>query len=284
MKNHKLTVVVTGSSGFIGKHLCTALENYPDVAKLVRFDKVDKHEWNVCNDYDVANHIAGVEPDIVFHLAANTQVQYHRLYSETEALDNIYGMKTLLQNLYKPCRIVLASSVHADYNYSYYAASKASCELLLQAAMNMGLIDGAILRLTSVVGKDMTHGVVKAFMDKLRSDSPTLDIIGTEPGTYRPYVHVNDVVNAFIYFGIEAEQCSSFPQIISNDKAISIQQVADLVSGQMNIRKPYNWLGEESKWLGDVDKIYGNTYNGFSEWRPTYNTSTAIIKAVQENL
>jgi UDP-glucose 4-epimerase len=285
MKNHKLTVVVTGSSGFIGKHLCEALEKHPDVKKLIKFDKADRLQWNVCGSYDVEQHIGNHEPDIIFHLAANTTIKYDYT-SGKQAMDNIEGTHLILQNIPKHCRFVLASSVHCAYCTSLYAASKLASEALVTAYVRMGLREGVILRFTSVVGKNMTHGVVHDFMTKLQSDNPTLDIIGEFPGSIRPYIHISDVVRALIYFGIESNDDFIPPVNISTNSLLNIDQVANIIMNTMDITKPKNWLGAKSKWLGDVELLgqsscYQNsTYN----WKPETQSKEAIIQAVKDNL
>jgi UDP-glucose 4-epimerase len=223
--------------------------------------------------------------DVIFHLASNTDVRYWHCHAEEQYLENVCGMKVLLQNLRKPCRLVLASSIHVPYMQSLYAASKAACESLLQAYINMGLIDGVILRLTSVVGKGMTHGVVKDFMEKLRSDSPTLDIIGEAPGSTRPYIHVSDAVSAFVYYGIEKDEAKGKFHYIVDHKSVTIDEIADIVMQEMGIHKPKLWLGKASKWLGDVDVMRRCRCDDIREkWRPHYSCRGSIIQAVRDNL
>jgi nucleoside-diphosphate-sugar epimerase len=174
MKNKHLKVMVTGSAGFIGKHLCEALRKHEHVQAIYEFDKKDRLRYDICSDYDVGQKMLYWQPDVIFHLAAQTEVKYD--LSKDTMYTNVIGTETLLKHMPRGSRFVLASSIHCGYYSSVYAASKLGAEAVVKSYTNMGLIESSILRLTSVVGKNMTHGVVKSFMEQLRSDNKMLDI------------------------------------------------------------------------------------------------------------
>lgn len=290
MKNNNLRVLVTGSEGFIGKHLCTALEKHPNVSYVSHFDVDGNTLKNIENLVDTAAMMRECQPDIIFHLAAITEVKYNIATAACIISTNVGGTLNLLKYCPKGCRFVLASSVHCAYNQSVYSASKLGAEALVHAYSDMGLVEGVVLRLTSVVGKRMTHGVVKDIVCKLHSDSKELVILGEAPGSTRPYVYIDDAVNAFIHFGIDRRQCYNYHHhyITPADEVrsvISINEVTDIIMETISVYKPKRWLGKESKWLGDIDDIrVPRAYGLDSGWEPKYTSQQAIAKAVKDNM
>jgi UDP-glucose 4-epimerase len=282
MKNRELKVLVTGSEGFIGRHLCYALSRHPNVKTVLHLDRKISNPLyrprNIVIYYDIQQCMID-EPDVVFHLAAETKVEYNDRTGDI--IDtNIVGTHLLLDNLPKNCRFIFVSSVHATQPTSVYGASKAAGEALVQAYNAMDLCEGVILRLTSCVGKGMTHGVVKALIKMLTTKrSDTIQLVGNFPGSKRPFVHVNDVVRALIHFGIENDSRGETHNISCAD-SVNIVEVAGAVMDSLNVHKYIKWSG--TSWKGDLPLI---------EVVPTeaiklkYKDSLSAIKqAVKDNL
>jgi UDP-glucose 4-epimerase len=281
MKNRKLTVLVTGSEGFIGKRLCNALSYHQDVRTIITMDRKETlaRPRNIVTYYDVKECMAE-KPDIVFHLAAETKVE-HDNKSAYMIDTNIVGTHLLLDNLpNKNCRFVFVSSVHAAQPVSVYGASKVAGEALVQAYNAMGLCNGVILRLTSCVGKGMTHSVVKDIMSKLQyGRNNKLELIGTYPGSRRPFVHIYDVIRALIFFGLENE-IKEESHNISCSNSVWTTEVAQTIMDTLKIYKSITWTKES--WLGDLKdiRIKPTSYMHFK-----YNNSLeAIAQAVKDNL
>jgi nucleoside-diphosphate-sugar epimerase len=280
MRNHKLTVLVTGSEGFIGRHLCAALQQHEYVHKIIKFDINSRLRQDVCDKYCVAKTFANDDINLVYHLAASTQVEFRRRWAVEQNYVNNIGTQYILDYAPKYCRVVLSSSVHCeDQISSVYAASKLGAEALVKAYTNMGLIEGVILRLTSVVGKGATHGIVKDFVERLKENSTALEIIGVEPGSLRPYVHIDDVVDKLIYHGVVQDEREHWVRRLSCYNPISASEVADTVMNVMGIHKDKIWLGEKSIWLGDKTRIDG--HNDYVDMR-YQRSEEAIHRAVKD--
>ncbi len=136
-----------------------------------------------------------------------------------------------------------------------------------------------IFRMCAVLGpeKDLTHGAIYDFCKKLRSNSKFLELLGDEPGSQKPFIHIKDVISAF-KMAIEREDLTGTYNSCLKDK-INIKETAHLVMETLKIKKPIKWLGEKSNWKGDNPIIKCSNTKLINEgWKPRYNTSDFVIR------
>jgi len=196
-------ILVTGSGGFIGSHLCEALieqghevegwdrktieEGAYQLATINRtIDVRDLHE-------DFSHEFP--EFDIVFHLAAFTSVPESMKHPQEYITNNILGTMNVL-DIVKWKRFVFVSSCAAQDCASVYAITKRAGELLVS------LYDNTIsLRYYNIIGERQTNesNAIPAFTNAMLS--------GAEPNLYssgeqeRDYVYVKDCVDKTIDLG-----------------------------------------------------------------------------------
>ncbi len=172
------SAIVTGSEGFIGKHLVRLLES---------------KGWDVTRiDLQHGKNARGLakmglaKVDVVFHLAAHLD----RLQEDT--IDSARGVVEYCKE--NGSWAVYASSC-AIYNpQEYYGAQKLYGEVLLKQELK----SLSILRFFNVYGEG-GHGVVDKFLDSWKKKSKfTVHGSGI---ALRDYVHVNDIVNALYTAG-----------------------------------------------------------------------------------
>src|SRR5207247_9310953 len=86
---------------------------------------------------------------------------------------------------------------------------KLAGEALLSAYAHTFGVHALIFRLANVVGPRSGHGVVVDFVRKLARNPKRLEILGSDPGTAKSYVHVDDVVTG-ILAGLRREASGAF--------------------------------------------------------------------------
>jgi len=201
-----MKVLITGSNGYIGKHLYKMLtETRPDI-DIWRLDYADP-VWT--NSIDIRNPNAlyksffGIKFGAVIHLAAlirvGESVQKPSEYCKT----NVNGTINLLENLeYK--NFIFASTGAADNPTSPYGYSKLMAEHIIREYM--GERDYTIFRFYNVIGSGgypatNPDGLFYNLTNAIQTRDFTLNGTDyrTKDGTaVREYVHVNDICRALI--------------------------------------------------------------------------------------
>jgi UDP-glucose 4-epimerase len=215
------TVLVTGASGFIGRHLVRRLQQ-EDGLNLVLLARNPGKEGSSrvdCALEELSAEVwssAGIEKiDVVFHMAAatpKTSRDGNRIDSFMGA--NILGLKTLLESLPGvPERFVFASTLdlYAPSEtasaldekskiepQSFYAASKLFGEHMLRAfSANCGC-ESVILRYGHTFGPgEEKYGklIPQVIASVLREETP---VIFGDGSTLRDYFYVEDAVEATV--------------------------------------------------------------------------------------
>lgn len=306
-----MKVLITGSTGFIGRNLLNlAMFNadYSEIRTVSRRamlpDEGRKHKVHISADISMQSEVdwlmSEYQPDIIFHLAGHPIVKVEPT-AINRAID--YNVKTthnLLSAAPKGCKFVLASTVLVygraiDYiscsfcsertttiPNSVYAISKLMAEELVWLYSRRGDVIGQIARLTANVGCGATHGVLKDFIRKAKSDSEYFEVIGDKPGSRKPYTYVLDTCAALM---VLARQNKSGMYNISPNDTLTSEEIANIVQDELGTNKPLKWLGEQANWVGDdkVVTIDGDHYRSQTGCEFQCKTSElAIRRAVRD--
>ena len=301
------TLLVTGGAGFIGSHLVrrlvadghavTVLDNFSsgrreNLADLEAQGRVQLVEGDITVPNGLERTIRGV--DTVFHLAANPEVRLGdpAVHFET----NVRGTFNILEAMrkMKVDNIVFASSstVYGDATViptsethsplkpiSVYGAAKLAGESLISAYCGSYGFKGVILRYANVVGPALGHGVVHDFVEKLKTNSRELEILG-DGSQRKSYLYVDDAVSATL-------QCwrqtgSKFEVFnVGSDDDIDVKRIADIVLDEMGLSAvAYRYTGGVDGgrgWRGDVKYMRLDVGKLKSlGWSPKYGSEMAV--------
>lgn len=255
-------ILVTGGAGFIGSHLVSSLVQLGAEVHVIdnlstgRIDIVDPkaifHVHNITQPNTI-QFIEKIQPDLIYHLAAQADVQGSISSPTYDANTNIRGTLHILEYCREHCKTtkVIFASTSAVYGQlqrdyiteldptnpiSFYGLSKLSAERYIKMYHDFYHIPYTILRFANVYGPGQTAkgegGVVAIFMDHLSKSLP-LQIHGDGEQT-RDFIYVGDVVQALI---AAQEHGTTQTLHVSTAKKTSINTLATLAN---NIHQHYN--------------------------------------------
>jgi UDP-glucose 4-epimerase len=197
-------ILITGSSGYIGSHLCKMLEGQYEIhgldvnmpkAPVDRFYKQDINRlFEPESEYDAVIHLAAL---VRVGESEHMPIQYY--------ITNLNGTMNIL-NRVKTKNFIFASTGTAEYCQSVYGTSKRAAEDVIREYCTLrNKQDYSIFRFYNVIGCDgFAPTNPDGLMYKLfeATDTNQFTIYGNDydvspDGTcVRDYVHVNEVCEA----------------------------------------------------------------------------------------
>ena len=194
--------IVCGGAGFIGGHLTDKLVELGHTVLVVDINGIPKID--ICNKSKINDVFEEFKPDLVFHLAANTNVPL-------SVKDPIFDFKSLsgaLNVIDKRVPIIFTSSSFVYGNTpnrptrelepfhlsAPYGIVKHTIEQYLQFYGEVYGLKYAILRPATVYGPHQVKGAMADYIDKILEGGSAV-IYGQKT---RDYVYISDVVDALI--------------------------------------------------------------------------------------
>lgn len=309
-----MKAIVVGGAGFIGSNLCHTLlkRKYYVVCiddlsngskKNISGMSLNKdfvfYEGNAADKEFLDEIFSRERPDIIFHLAANSdirasaenpEVEYRNTYTTTFCI-----LECMRKYDIKKIFFASTSAVYGDKRgielredmpdlspISYYGAAKLGSEALLHAYSYMNDLETLIFRFPNVIGPKLTHGVIYDFIKKLEKNKEVLTILGDGNQT-KPYIYVKDLIAAIIDLvndikpGIEIYN-------LGVSGTTSVKEIADIICKELGLENVrYEFSGGESGWKGDVprfqyclDKIHE------AGWKAQYTSDEAVRETVKD--
>ena len=309
-----MNILVAGGAGFIGSHLCDALlskNNTVIVAdKLIMGSKNIEHlsqntnfkfyEMELANQDNVDKLFKDNKIDIVYHMAANSDIQKSANDTSIDFNDTLLTTRVLLESMRKNnVKNIFFASTSAVYGempdivlneetgglkpVSYYGGAKLASEALISSYVSMCDMNAVIFRFPNVIGPRLTHGVVYDFVKKLRNNPKELLILGN--GTQcKPYIYVTDLVNAIVKLTEQFEPGVEIFNISVMSEGTSVTHIAEIVVDVLGLSDvEFKYTGGDRGWKGDVPRFkYDISKVLATGWKPEYTSDEAVRKAVIE--
>ena len=196
-----MKVLITGSSGFIGRNLWNRLDD--EGYDLIDYDLPKRDITNV----DGMGYVFNQSPDVVVHMAAQAYIPPGELDPFNNAITNVAGTVNVLERAKEHGTKVVFCSSGAVYGSlarvptyeeivcdpeSHYGISKLAAEMYAKFYYQKRGVPVTITRFSSVYGAGRPAGPINAFVERALSGDP-ITIYG-DGETTRDYTYVNDVV------------------------------------------------------------------------------------------
>jgi UDP-glucose 4-epimerase len=308
---------VTGAAGFIGSTLVDRL--LADGHQVVGIDNLStgvaanlEHALG-CNGMsagrftfvrtdiqapELTDIVAGTNPDVIFHLAANVDRRASVSDPQFDARNNVLGTINLCEASWRAGvqRIVYAASGGSRYGaptclpvgestqvdaLSPYAAAKLAGELYLRAYAGMYGMAPICLALANVYGpRQNPHGeagVVAVFGSAMISGRPCT-VYGDGTAT-RDYVYVDDVVEAFVRAG-HAPISTTGIYNIGTGKQATVTEVHRLISAVLDGSSPPRYVAART---GELHAIALDATKAEEElgWKAAVDLVDGIQRTIQ---
>ena len=232
MTSYKYTLLLTGSAGFIGSHLCIKLlnkgfnivgvdnhNNYYDptlkekrISKFLDNQKYVHYKADLCDEKKLKEIFNIHKPNIVINLAAQAGVRYSIENPKEYINSNIVGFLNLIESCrdheIKHFLYASTSSVYGDnknmpfvendntdYPLSLYAATKKSNELIAHSYSSLYGIPTTGLRFFTVYGPwGRPDMALFKFTDKMIKGHP-IDVFNNGNHT-RDFTYIDDIIES----------------------------------------------------------------------------------------
>lgn len=273
-----MKVLITGATSFIGKHLVNRLyERYPNNHYIgicnhspndVEQNWLDLYYVDLCSP-DTSAKIREMKPDLVYHLAAISSpgmLIHDRLWNV-----NVNGTLNLLNGIKCPIIFASTANIYGEMPHleeqltTFYSASKKTGENLIETFVRQNLISaGHCIRLSGVVGPNMTHGLLPVLIKKIKNKENPINLLRN---TRKTYIHINDVVDYLAHYIDGNKLVDRYKQFtLSNKDSLDTTEVAELI---------YDFFNPGQK---PVLKYSGVSYVGDIEYSHPENKSLVDLQ------
>jgi UDP-glucose 4-epimerase len=306
---------VTGGAGFIGSHLAERLLATGD--RVTVYDNLSsgKREWIehlfrepgfrfIEADVRDLDALKAAMPghDVVFHLAANTDIPRGSLDTRLDLENDTIATHTVLEAMRQlgVRKLVFASSstvfgepsvrptpesVGPLLPISLYGAGKLACEGFISAYCHLFGMQAWIFRFGNVVGARMGHGILHDFVAKLRRDPDELEILG-DGHQEKNYFLVEDCIDGILsaFSNGRTGDCDVFN--LGCESTVTATEIAHIVVEEMGLRDVrFRYTGGKRGWPGDVPMvIYSVDKMKRMGWRAKHTSAEAVRVAVRRLL
>lgn len=287
------TVLVTGSSGFIGSNLCRRLarEGYDvlgiDIAPPT-FELPETVETLVGN---LTENLELPAADVIVHLAAHSQVQ-PVVENPELALENIEMTQRVLEAAEQMDAFVINASSRDVYgdriapaesdvtpnSPNGYAASKLGGEAIANAYKHTSDVPVTSLRLANVYGPLETNRRVIPIFASLAASGKSLTVYGE--GKLLDFVHVDDVCDA-IYSSIQRQEAVCGDTInIGSGSGTTLDEVAEYISQTFDACPGWNRSSDRS---GDIGQYVANISKSqkLLGYEPTVSLEEGLTETIE---
>jgi UDP-glucose 4-epimerase len=306
-----MKALVTGGAGFIGSQLVDHLleTGYQVICidnlilgkeEFLSDAKLNKNfvflNFDLLNLEKLKEVFAEHTFDIVFHLAANSDIG-----EGTKSTDRDLKLTFLItynvlecMRIYKVSKLFFTSSPAIFGNHdlplsedlpmkpeSLYGASKLASENFIRAFSNLYGIQSWIIRLSNMVGKRATHGILYDFKNKVKEDSNQLIVLG-DGQQCKPYMHVSELIECIFFLLKKSNKKLNIFNVGPKD-GIKVSLIAELFLEEHGKGHEISYTGGKVGWKGDQPFYSHNSQKLYDlGWKPSMSSRQAVERSIKE--
>lgn len=277
-----LTILVTGSQGFIGSHLIKQLKNYHVIVDFINSERINLNK--------IEDVMKIQKSDIVIHLAANTKknAKWNEYYE-----NNVSTTKNILEYCVakKIKKFIFISSYlygkpeycpidenHPINPHNLYAKSKYLAEKVCESYAKTSNLNIIILRPFNIFGEKMNEGFLISNLIKSTENKKSISLINQD--SKRDFLHVDDFIQLILK--ILKHDCKYEIFNVGSGKANSFKEIVEIV--EKKSKKEINLILKEDKKqfidmiCADISKV-SHKFN----WKPKVTLTKGLEKCLLKN-
>lgn len=298
-----MRLLLTGSSGFIGSALTPQLEQHFEVFHL-KSDLVDYEA--------VKLEVQSIDPNIIVHLAARTEVEksfYEQIsFSEvnylgtvnliesTRKLKNlknfvfastmeVYGWQPIsdeIKNTGKFAKQIVFDEHTTPNPNAPYAVAKLACEKYLEYAHRSYGLPFTAIRQTNAYGrKDNDFFVTEAIITRMLKNPASINMGYADP--WRNFIFVDDLLDAWMQVITNSDKCSDgLICTIGPNNPIQIKDYAKKIATKLDWQGQIHWNKQPKRdgeiyWLNSDCVLINKTVG----WQPKIDLDNGLDKTIE---
>ncbi len=220
-----MKILVTGSSGFIGKNLISELRNQGFTEIL---------EYDIDTDPEKLQEYTS-QCGFIFHLAGVNRPQ-----NQEEFMQGNFGFTSVLLDLLKKNNnkspILITSSTQATLNNAYGESKKAGEDLMFEYSKTTG-VPVYVFRLTNVFGKWCRPNYNSAVATFCHNTANNLALQINDRNTLLKLIYIDDVISSFINILKNSTSETGTHLFINPEYEITLGDIVDLLKSFKDSRE-----------------------------------------------
>ena len=297
-----MKIFITGASGFIGSHLLPLLQVEHQVHVMIS---------DLTNHADVQQELIRVNPDIIVHLAARTEVEksfYEQVsFSDVNYIGSVnlieaaktcsnlknfvfastmevYGWQPISDEVLhnrKPAQSIAFDEHTTPNPNAPYAVAKYAVEKYLEYMHRSQGFPFTAIRQTNSYGRnDNDFFVTEQIITQMLKNPDEIDLGYAEP--YRNFIFISDLLDAWMLVINDYKKCNQgLIFTIGPDNPIKIADYADMIADKLGWSGQINWNKKPARpgeiyWLNSNTNLITNTLG----WSPTTSLSDGLDSTI----
>lgn len=292
-----MNILVTGATGFVGKHLVKDLQCCAHEVHILVRPSTDCSSINVNHIFTFNDNIEALsvylqqeQIDGIIHLAS-LYVAEHKVEQIKPIIDSNIYLGTVLLEAAKMAGVkwfLNAGTIWQNYNvpdYSdqynpvnLYAASKQAFITMAKYYTETSPLRFCTLKLCDTYGADDTRRKIFTLFDEIAVSGKEL---GMSPGEQRlDILHIDDVVSGFIQLtSMLQDEASDLSEeyVLTSGQTYSLKELAHLYEQQNNVRLNIQWGGRCYRQREVMKPYVGNI---LPNWRASKRAIDMLNKVI----
>lgn len=297
-----MKILMTGSSGFVGSALSLIVKQHFDLHHL---------KSDLCDYENVKQEVLTVNPDIIIHLGARTEVEksfYEQLsFSQINYLGTInliesakqvknfkkfifastmevYGWQSIsdeIQNTGTYSQRKIFDEKTIPNPNAPYAVAKFACEKYLEYANRSYDFPFVAIRQTNTYGrKDNNFFVTEAIISRMLDNPHNIQMGYAEP--WRNFLFIDDLIDIWMKVITEEQNTNNLIMTIGPDNAISIKNYVNKIAKKLNWQGEIEWNKQPQRngeiyWLNSGNILTKELFG----WEPKVSLDDGLEKTIE---